>query len=201
MKKLLIVLTVLAMMLLLLTGCAEVPSITGKWTMQVSYADLTGNVPSDAELGELAGYVDFDTLQLSACYTFHEDRTYTFKAEVEQYIKDCRTFWIEAINAYYTDQIAARNLAITVEEAWELDGIEIEDLVDAEAIRAAFAGIGSEGNYKVSDGKLYLSASKEYRVDESVYTVFTVSGDTMTFTEAVGTESSATFPVTLTKTS
>jgi len=201
MRKMLAALTALTMILLLLTACAEAPSITGKWVMEIPYEDLTGSVPSEMELGELAGYVDYDALKLTACYTFHEDRTYTFKAEVEQYIKDCRSFWIEAINAYYTDEIAARNLAITVEEAWELDGIDVNELVDAEGIRAAFAEVGSEGNYKTVDGKLYLSAGKDYRVSDSVYTLFEISGNTMTFTEAVGAESPATFPITLTKAS
>ena len=190
----------LAVLLLLLSGCAAEPSsIAGKWIMQTDYAELTGAVPSDAELGELAGYVDFGSLQLTAVYTFHEDRTYTFKADVEQYIRDCREFWISAINAYYTDQIAERNLAITVEEAWELDGIDVDALVNAEAIREAFAEIGSEGNYRAADGKLFLSEGKEFRVDPEVYTRYEISGDTLTLLETVGGESVVEFPVTLTK--
>ena len=190
----------LAVLLLLLSSCAAEPSsIAGKWIMQTDYAELTGAVPSDAELGELAGYVDFGSLQLTAVYTFHEDRTYTFKADVEQYIRDCREFWISAINAYYTDQIAERNLAITVEEAWELDGIDVDALVNAEAIREAFAEIGSEGNYRTADGKLFLSEGKEFRVDPEVYTRYEISGDTLTLLETVGGESVVEFPVTLTK--
>lgn len=198
MRKLTAVL--LAVLLLLLSGCAEeTSSIAGKWIMQTGYAELIGAVPSNAELGELAGYVDFDSLQLTAVYTFHEDRTYTFKADVEQYIRDCRDLWIGAINAYYTDQIAQRNLAITVEEAWELDGVDVESLVDAEAIREAFAQIGGEGNYRTADGKLFLSDGKEFRVDPDVYTVYEISGDTLTLLETIGGESPVEFPVTLTK--
>ena len=197
-KRIAIILS--ALLLLLLTGCMEETSaITGKWIMQTGYKELTGAVPSNAELGELAGYVDFDSLQLTAVYTFHEDRTYTFKADVEQYIRDCRDLWTDAINAYYTDQIAARNLAITVEEAWELDGVDVESLVNAEAIRESFAQLGSEGNYKAADGKLFLSAGKEFRVDPAVYTTYELNGDTLTLLETVGEESPMKFPVTLTK--
>jgi len=112
---------------------------------------------------------------------------------------DCRMVWIDAINAYYADQIALRNLDITVEEAWELDGISAETLVDADTIRTVLSGLSCSGNYAVGDGKLYLSAGAEYRVDTSVYTEFTLEGDTLTFISAVGGSGNQNYPAALTR--
>ena len=197
MKKTLVV--IIAVLLLCLAACAQQNPLTGTWELKTSYKTMAGSLPTEEELGNLSGYANFDGLYLTSVYTFAEDGTYTVKANTEQYIMDCRTVWLDAINAYYTDQIAQRNLDITVEEAWELDGISAETLVDETAVRTALADLNRTGNYVVRDGKLYLSAGTEYRVDESVYTEFTMSGDTLTFLASVGGEGLPEYPAVLTR--
>lgn len=198
-KRIWILLLIVGM--LLFTACGTEQSVVGTWTMRTPYIQLAGSLPTEQELGNLADYVDFETLSLVSTYTFAPDGTYEVKSEVEQYIRDCRNLWIDGINAYYADQISERNLDITVEEAWILDGLNAEELVDAEAIRTAFADLDRAGNYKTRDGKLFLSDGKEHRVDESVYTVYEVSGNSLVFLSAVGGNEHVTFPVTLIKAS
>ncbi len=71
-------------------------------------------------------------------------------------------------------------------------GMSLEDLTDSmlteEQWDEILDGFRGEGKYEAKDGKLHLSAGKEYEVDPEVYDTYTLIKDVLTLTGVVGQE-------------
>ena len=76
--------------------------------------------------------------------------------------------------------------------------LRLETIEDCEAL---FADLNMEGNFEVKEGKMYLSDGLEYGVDETMYELYSVEGNTMTIDKGSTGDDSADFiyPMVFTK--
>lgn len=186
-KSVAIVLCLALVFSMCLCGCSnEKKQVLGTWTTTIELADQIneGIVGSDSEAAE---YLTIDSFKLILNMTFHEDDTYSMKydeaaatAEVDR-IVDLVT---DGMLKYLVDALAELGMELTEEEALEMTGITREDLQAQFAgeldVESLFADLNMEGQFKVEDGKMYLSDGLEYGVDETMYEFYSVEGNTLT---------------------
>ena len=186
-KSVAIVLCLALVFSMCLCGCSnEKKQVLGTWTTTIELADQIneGIVGSDSEAAE---YLTIDSFKLILNMTFHENDTYSMKydeaaatAEVDR-IVDLVT---DGMLKYLVDALAELGMELTEEEALEMTGITREDLQAQFAgeldVESLFADLNMEGQFKVEDGKMYLSDGLEYGVDETMYEFYSVEGNTLT---------------------
>lgn len=198
MKKMIAVLLALVM-LLALAGCSDssTDSIVGTWEATVNSTAILDQLMEGMD-EELQSYFELGEFTYTMNITFRDDGTYatamdeaSVVAAVDSLVASLEEGMIKAMEA----QFAEMGIDMTVEEALAATGMTIADLmtgIDAETIVAELT-TGTEGNYKAEEGKLYLSASLETTVDETIYDTFTLDGDKLTLTEHFGSEDDQTF--------
>lgn len=207
-KSVAIVLCLALVFSLCLCGCgSEKKQVLGTWTTTIELADQIneGIAGSDPEAAE---YLTIDSFKLILNMVFNEDDTYSLKydeaaaaAEVEKVVNQVTDGTLQ----YLVATLGELGLEVTEEEAMELTGITREDLQAQFAseldIEALFADLNMEGNFKVKEGKMYLSDGLEYGVDETMYELYSVEGNTMTIDKGSTGDDSADFvyPMVFTK--
>ena len=186
-KSVAIVLCLALVFSMCLCGCSnEKNQVLGTWTTTIELADQIneGIVGSDSEAAE---YLTIDSFKLILNMVFNEDDTYSLKydeaaaaAEVEKVVNQVTDGTLQYLVATWGEL----GLEVTEEEAMELTGITREDLQAQFAgeldVESLFADLNMEGQFKVEDGKMYLSDGLEYGVDETMYEFYSVEGNTLT---------------------
>lgn len=183
-SKVLVVLLTLVMVLSI-CGCGGNDSgkdLVGTWSLDYDLADLLAG-----EMGE--EYADFNSpLNMTICFEFKEDKTFTMYGEPESFKANYAT-WLEEFLSFSTDMMY---------EMFSEQGIGKEDAdTQFEAtygtsmqdyLRQTFESevnvddllneMTTNGKYDTSGDKLYMAEEGE-EIDKNAYDVFTISGDTL----------------------
>ena len=156
----------------------------GSWK---TTADFTEEIKDN--MGESKDYISDDfKFELTLNFTFNEDGTYKmqidedklsatmddFKAELKQVILK----YFRAENSAYA-KYSDKELIALFDKAMDggydayVDQL-FKDEIDVQSLRDSY---NVEGKFKVEDGKLFLSAGKEYNVDESAYFLYEIKSE------------------------
>ena len=174
--------------------------------------EVDDNVDLDDQGIEIASYGDYlGTLPLRITMELHEDGTYVQRVE-ESSVEDMKTKVFNATVGYYRDIFRQAIAASLKENGIDADvstdagleevlGMSIDDAIsmalgsDMESfVHSVLDGmwdelaneLTEEGKYKAEDGKLFLSAGKEYNVDPKVYHPYTLKDGVLTLEKLVG---------------
>lgn len=199
-KRIALILCLVMMLSVCLCGCSsEKDALIGSWTGKMDVAEainagvVEGLAGSDAELAE---YLTIEHLYITMTMTFNEDDTYAVtvdEAALNEAIDGMMDEIMDGMVLYFEDILAAEGVEMTVEELLALSGMSLDDL--SAEMRASFdsqemvAELSSEGNFKVADGKLFLSDGLDYAVDLEVYDLYTIEGSTLTIDKGSESES------------
>lgn len=156
----------------------------GNWN---TTADFTQELKDN--MGEVKDYISDDfKFELTLNFTFNEDGTYKmqidedklsvtmddFKAELKQVILK----YFKATNSTYAKYSDKELIALfnkVMEGGYDAYVDQLfKDEIDVQSLRDSY---NVEGKFKVDDGKLFLSAGKEYEVDESAYFIYELKSD------------------------
>lgn len=196
MKKRIAMLLCMVMVLsVALCACSsEKDQLVGTWrgTMNLAEAVNMGMMEADPEVAE---YLMVDTLNITFTLTFNKDDTYSMVVDADALdvaMQGMVDEMADGMIEYFEAVLEESGLEMSVEELLAASGLTVDALaeelykeMDAEAM---FTELNSEGNFKVADGKLYMSDGLDYAVDEAVYELYTVEGDTLTINKGEGSE-------------
>ncbi|MBE6719006.1 MAG: hypothetical protein E7574_07120 [Ruminococcaceae bacterium] len=201
-KKSILCVFVFSFVLLCLISCGEKNNeIIGTWETKIPHTKLSSGSTHDDR--EYMKYVDFDNVYKRQVYEFDDKGFYKKTVYVDEYIEDYKNAVFDGIKLYYAEMIAKNNLDITVEEALEADKITKDSIIDSASIKKLKKEEKAEGKYKVEEGNLYLSAAREYEVDESIYITYSITETELVFKKQVGgdvLDAAKFFPLAFTKT-
>lgn len=198
MKKLIAMALSLVMVLLMMAGCGilEQAKLVGTWKAEV---DLSEAISQEilGEVGDMGEYFKIDSFKVNFVMTLNSDSTYSVtleEASVEAAFDELLLVLKDGMIKMLKDQIAEMGLEMTVEEMLAASGMSIDSLMeelaqsleDEDIVESLVEECSNEGNYKVNDGKLYMSDGLEYGVDENVYDTYVLDGDKLTLVEYVG---------------
>lgn len=199
-KRIAMVLCLVMALSAVLCGCgaSEKDALIGSWTgtMDLAEAVNAGFVEGlGTDAADMAEYLTIENLNVTMTMTFNEDDTYSLVVD-EAALEEAMLGMMDEIAAgmveYFEALLEAEGLDMTVEELLAYSGMSIdtlsEELYAAVATEDMFGDLNSEGNFKVSDGKLYLSDGLDYAVDETIYELYTVEGNTLTIDKGTATD-------------
>lgn len=185
-------------MLLSMAGCtSEQSKFIGTWEAEMKLDEVLNTVLGANE--SLEGLVELKDISLTTQTTFNEDGTYKTVA-VEESVEEMGEKIIDAVLdgtlKALQNAVAAQGVEMTVEEILAAQGTtkeamrkEFADSLDVDSMVENFV---SEGEYKVEDGKLYMS-DENTTLDEAVengkYETYEIDGDTLKLTGAFGDRS------------
>lgn len=198
MKKVVSLLLVAVMLCAVLAGCGnkEAEALVGTWNAQIDLAEVI-NSQMDPSMME---FVKLENVNFTMVMTFEKEGTYRVGLD-EASVSTALDYVLEQVKdgtyAMLEAQMAEMGLDISVEEALELSGMDIETVFAELEAQMDLPGMAAqilsetagEGNFEAKDGKLYLSAGLEYKPDPSSYEVYTLEGDVLTLMEYVGDDS------------
>ena len=171
--------------------------IVGKWETKIPHTVLAPS--SDEGNKGYMSFVNFENVYKRQVYEFDENGIYKMTVYIDEYIELYKDAVYEGIKQYYLNEIQTNNLECSVEELFERDGITKESItLDEKAMERLQKEKYSEGNYLISQGRLYRSASKEYDVDRSIYMEYEVRNGNLVFKNQIGgnvVSSSTLFPL------
>lgn len=162
--------------------------LVGNWKAEIDMTDVVVDSFA-AEIGdeEVMSYFDFGKIMTELTFTFNEDGTYKMTMELSnKTVKAFNTALEEGVRAYMEDIIAAQIEAygMTMEEFeaeyLEETGVTVADDIDAniEELMAEFdieellADSSIEGNWKVENGKLYMTEDVDDDFEDGTYDVY-----------------------------
>lgn len=198
-KRIAMILCLVMALSLVLCGCgSEKDALVGTWTGTMDMAELVnaGMVEGlGADAAELAEYMEVETLEITVTMTFNDDDTYSLvvdEASIDAAMHGMVEDVTNGLIQYFEDMLAAEGLDMTVDELLAYSGMSIdtlaEEMYNSIATEDMFDGLNSEGNFKVSDGKLFLSDGLDYAVDEAIYEMYTIEGNTLTIDKGTATD-------------
>lgn len=178
-------------LILSLTGCDEQKKFVGSWETTIDMTDFINQEITDDE--EMAEYLKIEEFELVLKMTFKEDGTYKAfidENELEKTLVLVKEDFKEGMNKYFEDYIDSMGLGLTVDEVFEASGVSMDSLVE-EAFGDELYGsltdeLASEGNFKVKDGKLYLSDGLDNDIDEDEYDTYEILKDELKLIESFG---------------
>ncbi len=172
--------------------------IVGTWVTDIDMSAMVTELLA-AELGtELKSDV---TLVMPAIFEFDDDMTYRLSIDEEAFADNFNVF-LESIKEPMAEIVYASLEAqgISREDAdamfaaqgYTMDQLLDESLseLDGQALVAAMELDADQGSFFMEGGKLW-TWDTDGEMDEAEYTVYTIEGDTMTFTEVVGDASNS----------
>lgn len=214
-------------MVFALAGCGKSDAV-GTWQADIDATELL--VESvDAEMGDMdISFRDYvDEFNVRIITEFKEDGTYVQTVDEAAFnaaIADLRASIIEFYYDYLvyvfaetfaqmgaTEDLSSREaleafMGMTLEEAvqesMDMSMEEVVDMVISEMTLENLTGgeAVSEGKYKTSRGKLYMSAGLEYNVDPNCYELYKIEDGVMTISEGEGeVEEYFSYPYTMEK--
>lgn len=190
-KRIAMILCLVMALSVVLCGCgSEKDALIGSWTgtMNLAEAVNAGMVEGmGADAADMAEYLTIEELTVTMTMTFNEDDTYSLvvdEAALDEAMRGMMDEIADGMVEYFEAMLAAEGLDMSVEELLAYSGMSLdslaEEMYNAVATEDMFADLNSEGNFKVADGKLYLSDGLDYAVDEAVYEMYTIEGSTLT---------------------
>lgn len=193
MMKLISVVLVLTMVMML-GGCgaSQKDALLGTWEATL---DLTEMMNEEMQMDEeMAEYITVSDFSLKMVMTFNEDDTYSMnidKASVEAAMESMMGDLEAGMTKYFEDMLTEMGMTdVSVDDLLAEMGMSMDQLME-ESYAAAmeeedlFGELDAEGNFKVKDGKIFLSDGKDYAVDENVYDTYTLENGVLTLTETV----------------
>lgn len=198
-KRIAMILCLVMALSLVLCGCgSEKDALVGTWNGTMDMAELVnaGMVEGlGADAAELAEYMEVETLEITVTMTFTDDDTYSLvvdEASVDAAMHGLVDEVSNGLIQYFEDLLAAEGLDMSVDELLAYSGMSIdtlaEEMYNSIATEDMFTDLNSEGNFKVSDGKLFLSDGLDYAVDEAIYEMYTIEGNTLTIDKGTATD-------------
>ena len=185
------VLVILTLMLSL-TGCDEQKKFVGSWESSVDMTDYI-NQEMAKEEEELAEYLKIKEFELVLKMTFKDDGTYKAsidEKELEKTLESAKEDFKEGMNKYFEAYIDSMELDLTVDEVLEASGVDMDSLIEeafGDELYSSFTDeLSSEGNFKVKDGKLYLSDGLDKDIEEDVYDTYEISENELKLIESFG---------------
>lgn len=191
-KKIAALLCLVLMFTMILSGCGanEKDAILGTWEGTLDMTDALNASIAAAGDEEMAKYLAFDYFELKITMTFNADDTYALTVDEEHLSDQVDGLMEQMVDCMYTymgDYLAEMGLDMSVDELLAQMGYTMEQLVeeyfDRDDLAESFSELETEGNFKVADGKLYMSEGTNYAVDEDVYETYTIEGSTLTISE------------------
>lgn len=180
-KQIAVILCLVMLISVLFSGCGA-PSIVGTWEGSV---DMTQVLNEEIAAGDesMAEYFNFEDITLDISLVFNEDGTCamvfseeSFEAMMEKLMEQM----LPALSAMM-EELSGMSL----DDMLALSGITEEEMMEG-FMSEMMAGMDMsemnlEANYKVENGKLYMSDSLDDEIDEDAScNPFTIEGDTLT---------------------
>lgn len=181
-------------MLFVMCACGEndTEKFVGTWEAEVDMTD-TALASLEDELGDLMVYFDFGKIISVITFTFDADGTYEMTMKLtDESVEGYNSALKDGLKAMMSDQLAAEMEAygMTQEEyeaAYiEAYGVTVDEDIDAYIeqaiqeidIQQILADSSMEGNWKVQDGKLFMTEDVDDDFDEASYDVYEALTDT-----------------------
>lgn len=192
-----LILTMLLGMALTMSGCAgDKKKILGTWKAEIDYTEAlnTGirSAGSAEGMQDMAKYFQADSFILTTIFTFRDDGTYTVaidETSAENALKTIRSLLFDGFERYMQYQVNMSGLPISVSEYLKLLGTSLSELVDTaltdEVKEELLDGMVNPhtGNYRVADGRIYMTEELDEELTEEYYDTYELDGDTLTLLE------------------
>lgn len=194
-KKIAALLCLVLMFCMILSGCgSEKDKVLGTWEGTLDMTDALNETIASSGDEEMAEYLKFDSFELKISMTFNEDNTYSLSVDEDhlyEQIDSLMEQMCDCMYRYMEDYVAELGVDMSVDELLAQMGYTMEQLVeesmDKDDLADSFLELETQGNFQVKDGKLFLSEGLSYAVDEDVYELYTVDGNTLTINAGSGT--------------
>jgi len=216
MKKLrtMLLAAVLVLSMVMLAGCGgkkEKDKFIGTWETTLEMASYLNDAVSGGDQ-EMAKYVNIDSFALKMNFTFKDDGTYAISVDPDTLTSAMENFkgtFSQGMTSYLEEMMKSQGVEMSVDEALDtLYGMTMDELVEQSMgdfdMESMSEDMAAEGNWKVDDGKLFLSDGTDYEVDEEIYDTYEFDGENLKLLESVGTDDedlAGFYPLTLTKVS
>ena len=189
-----LILSMLLGMALTMSGCAgDDKKILGTWKAEIDYTEaLNAGIRSAEGMKDITKYFQADSFILTTTFTFRDDGTYTVsidEASAENALKTIRSIVYGGFRRYLQYQVDMSGLPISVSEYLNLLGISMSELVDGALTDEVKKELLDEmvnphtGNYRVADGKIYMTEEVDEELTEENYDTYELDGDTLTLLE------------------
>ncbi len=144
----------------------EAMALVGTWEGEVDVTEsfTTGFAASDGQ--DMLPYLDMKDLTLKLSLTFREDGTFTLAVDegsASAMIDKALSQVAAGMREYLQDELKKSGVDISVDELLAAQGTTLEELMDMSIPEAqrkmmvAQMSVGSEGEFTVEDGELYLN--------------------------------------------
>lgn len=188
--------------------------IIGKWEYDYDCGKIMAETMAASE--DIGSYVPENmSLIIKLNYTFNNDGTFETgieedaKTKVKDFLIDLYT---QIFDEYFADM--ATQYSMTLEDLLALMTADLEEDIQIETVEdyvkfmfedADYEEMfpdemnNSKGKYSIADGKLYTSDSLDEEIDETEYTTYTITEDTLVLTGDSEAENTEDYPLTLKK--
>lgn len=183
MKKIIALLLCVLMVCGLFAGCSkgatDEEKIVGSWTAKVDIAKAM-NAIFEVQDPDMAETMALKDVVVTIVWEFTEDGEYSMKVD-KKASADAMDDLVAQIETGMPKYLE-KTLGMSIEEFEELSGMKIEDLI-AEAFGDDPAGMlmesfeDLEGQYKLDDGKLYISDDPDNEPGKDDYYTYEFKGD------------------------
>ena len=207
-RSLSLVLSILLTLALMLSmiGCGEQSKFIGKWEADVDMAKFINDGMAQAGSSDITKYIELDDFGIVFVMEFNEDGTYKMYIDedsAKDAFEDAKEAFVDGMTEYFEDYIKDMGLGMTVEEVLAASGTDLEDAADQAygdaMLKSLMDETEKEGNFKVKDGKLFLSDGKDKNVDEKIYDTYEINDDELKLIKSYGSDdedANALYPMT-----
>jgi len=196
MKKtvsMLLIVTLLLSMSAMLSGCGDEKKILGTWTADVDYADAFNlGIRSADGMDEIAKYFEAEEFIVTTTLIFRDDGSYTMtisEEAAEKAIESIEYIMYDGFESILKEQFKQLGLPISLDKYLESMTHSIWDMVAEALTEDVKDELIDEmvnphtGNYKVADGKIYMTEDVTDAISEEFYDTYELDGDTLTLLE------------------
>jgi hypothetical protein len=188
MKKIISVAVMLALLLLLVSGCGEKKALLGTWT-------CTADIPAQAQALLEQDYCVED-FSVPIRLSFFADNTFRLEADAEKLAGAVDTLeeeLAENLMQLLQEQLAQKGLLLEIETILGMSGLEQDALTQkmmenfhGEAIEKTLSDqLKLTGFFRVKDDKLLLTADAEAKLEDT-YILYTLEEGRLTFASYAG---------------
>ena len=175
-KRLTVLLLVLALALSLTACGSDQKKMVGVWETEVEFADIFNNTLGNAENAE---YLKVESLKLKVILTINDDDTYSMAADpasVDAAMASLKESLKAGMEEYLVDTIAATGLNLAIGDIMDMLATDMDTLIGQvlppELMAEITGSMTAQGRYLAEDGKLYLTDSVDKEIDETVYETY-----------------------------